>query len=115
GIYDREYYRREGPSYLDSLIPSGLACKWLIGINIAIFVLQLATKTTAEWDPAGVENTRGHQEAFEKLIMPSQGPVTSALKLDTEKVREGQVWRLLTHAFLHSPDTLWHILFNLLF
>src|SRR5205085_2886746 len=30
-------------------------------------------------------------------------------------VKHGQVWRLLTAAFLHSTSSLWHILFNMLF
>ena len=56
GIYDREYYRKEGPSYLEALIPSGQMCKWLIGINILMFVGQLITKPTIE------EIYRNHQQ-----------------------------------------------------
>lgn len=93
GIYDRDYYR-EKPGYFDSLIPSGTVCKWLIGINVLIFIAQLFTRDL-------------HQHDY--------GPVTDWLVLDTSKVMTGQVWRLLTYAFLHSPDTLWHILFNMLF
>jgi membrane associated rhomboid family serine protease len=93
GIYDREYYRREGPSYLDRLKPTGAVTTWLIVINIFVFLLQLIT---AHRDDRG-------------------GPITNALLLDTEAVLNGQVWRLLTHAFLHSPDTLFHILFNMWF
>jgi membrane associated rhomboid family serine protease len=88
GIYDRDYYR-EGPSYLESLIPSGLVCKWLIAINIGVFIAQLATH--------------------------GDGWVTSTFILDTNAVWSGQVWRLLTYAFLHSPDSWMHILFNMLF
>jgi membrane associated rhomboid family serine protease len=93
GIYDREYYRKEGPSYLETLIPSGQVCKWLIGINILVFILQLMTKD------------RGAQ----------LGSVGEWFDLDTFKVAHGQVWRLLTYAFLHSPDTWMHIFFNMLF
>ncbi len=46
GIYDREYYRNEGPRYLDAFIPSGRVCKWLIGLNILFYILQLITKPT---------------------------------------------------------------------
>ncbi len=89
GIYDRDYYR-EGPSYLESLIPSGLICKWLIGINILVFMAQLFT----------------HQDGW----------VTNTFVLDTDKVLySGQVWRLLTYAFLHSPDAWSHIIFNMIF
>ena len=43
GIYDRDYYRREGPSYLEALIPSGQVCKWLIAINVVVWILQILT------------------------------------------------------------------------
>ena len=41
GIYDREYYRREGPSYLGSFMERGKVCKWLIIINVVCYGLQL--------------------------------------------------------------------------
>lgn len=95
GIHDRDYFRREGPRYLDALWPSGIVCKWLIGLNIATFLVQLLT-----YDPANQQDL---------------GPVTSWLVLDTEKVLNGQIWRLLSYAFLHDPLSIWHILFNMLF
>lgn len=82
GIYDREYYRREGPSYL----ASGQVCSWLLGINIVVFVLQLAVPD-----------------------------VTRFFILDPEEVLHGQIWRLLSYAFLHDPTTWQHIFFNMLF
>jgi membrane associated rhomboid family serine protease len=98
GIYDRDYYRREGPSIL-SFADRGTVCKWLIGINAAVFVVQMLTVTTV-LTPLG----------------PLQSsPVTDALMLDTEKVMHGQVWRLVTYAFLHDTGSFWHILFNMLF
>jgi membrane associated rhomboid family serine protease len=93
GIYDRDYYRREGPSFLASFTKRGTVCKWLILINVVVFVLQLVTRSR-------------HSDGF----------VTDFLILDTAKVlHSGQAWRLLTYAFLHSPDNLLHILFNMLF
>ena len=44
GIYDREYYRREGPSFLEAITQHGRVCKWLIAINVVVFVLQLVTQ-----------------------------------------------------------------------
>ena len=93
GIYDREYYRRDGPSFLGSFIERGTICKWLIGINIVCFLLQTATTTHVR---GGVEE-----------------PFTDALLLDVPKVLNGEVWRLLTCAFLHGGFM--HILFNMLF
>jgi membrane associated rhomboid family serine protease len=106
GIHDREYYRREGPSFLDSFHLRGRVCKWLIGLNLVIWVAQLLTRTAL-------------QPGFPFLL---PGPVTDALILNTQKVLDGQVWRLLTYAFLHDPGIgfapgqfYFHILFNMLF
>jgi membrane associated rhomboid family serine protease len=93
GIYDRDYYRKEGPSYLDSFALRGQMCKWLLIVNIAVFIMQLFTGLGR--DPTG-------------------GPVTQALELVPQKVLNGEVWRLLTCAFVHSAE--WtHIVFNMWF
>jgi membrane associated rhomboid family serine protease len=96
GIYDRDYVRREGPSFLGSFVERGRVCKWLVGINVAVFLVQVLTRPA---DPFTV----------------SLGWFTDALHLDVEHVLHGQVWRLLTYSFLHDPGTIWHILFNMLF
>ena len=88
GINDRDYVRREGPSFLGSFADRGTICKWLIGVNIALFVCQLLTN----------------------------GTLTRVLDLNVERVVfHGEIWRLLTYAFLHGPGDLLHILFNMLF
>ncbi len=97
GIYDRDYVRREGPSFLGSLGERGRVCRWLIGINIAVFIVQMITRPAD--DPY-------HE---------SLGWFTQALQLDVQQILHGQIWRLLTYAFLHDPGTIWHILFNMLF
>jgi membrane associated rhomboid family serine protease len=94
GIYDRDYYRRDGPSFLGTLTESGRVCRWLLAINITCFILQLMTRT---------------QEPF------FQEPFTDALILDVNRVMQGQVWRLLTCAFLHDPAAIMHIVFNMAF
>jgi membrane associated rhomboid family serine protease len=94
GIYDREYYRKDGPRYLDAFGISGSACKWLIIINIVVYVVEIVT--------------RGPHFQL--------GPFTDLLILNTERVLHGEVWRLLSYAFLHAPPPTWqHIFFNLLF
>jgi membrane associated rhomboid family serine protease len=93
GIYDREYIRRDQSGFFGTFTAGhGQVCKWLIIINVAVFVLQVITM-----DP------------------PDAGPVTDGLMLDVQAVLHGQVWRLLTYAFLHDPKSLMHILFNMLF
>src|SRR6476659_2671677 len=92
GIYDREYYRGGGPRFLGSFVERGTVCKWLIGINVACFIAQMLTQdpdTGRSW--------------FTDLFI-----------LDPGKVLHGQVWRLLTYAFLHSSASVLHILFNML-
>src|SRR5262245_44635122 len=83
GIYDRDYYRKEGQSYLDRLVPSGAVCKWLIVVNLVVFFAQMATA----WK------------------------LNTYLALSAAKVYDGEVWRLLTHAFLHGD--FWHLFFNM--
>src|SRR5262245_15141461 len=103
GIYDREYYRKQGPSYLDSFGVSGAACRWLLIINIVVYVLQIVTQTTTL---LGAIPHRG------------LGLVTNLFLLDTDRVLHGEVWRLLTYAFVHElpQGSGWtHIFFNLLF
>lgn len=85
GIYDREYYRREGPSFLSSFTERAHACKWLILINVIVFVVQLLIEPFAEW-----------------------------FWVSRDGVLSGQVWRLVTYAFLHDPDNVLHIIFNML-
>lgn len=89
-IYDREYYRREGPSFLGSLVPHGQACKWLIAINVAVYFLQYATRQSPQ-------------------------DLTPYLTLDSDSLSHGEVWRLVTYAFAHDTRGLSHILFNMLF
>jgi membrane associated rhomboid family serine protease len=92
GIYDRDYVRKSGPSFLGSFMDRGTICKWLIGINVVVFFIQLFTR-------------EGRAEPF-----------TDGLLLNVDQVIfHGQVWRLLTYAFLHDTGDLLHILFNMLF
>jgi membrane associated rhomboid family serine protease len=105
GIYDRDYYRREGPSFLGSFVDRGKVCKYLIGINIVFFVVQLLAPHATQFDPRRQEDVPYRYSIF-----------TTALDLNPDAVLHGQVWRLITHAFLHEPIGFpWHILFNMLF
>ena len=92
GIYDRDYYRRDGRSFLGSLSERGTICKWLIGINVACFVLQMLST--------------GHHPQ-------RTSPITDTLELHVQAVMQGEVWRLLTYSFLHAVDNPWHIVLNM--
>jgi membrane associated rhomboid family serine protease len=97
GIYDRDYYRKEGPSYLGSILERGNVCKWLVGINVVFFILQMLTRE-------GPTHGFGGGDGF----------FTDALILNVDLVMKGEVWRLLTYAFLHDTQSLLHIVFNML-
>jgi membrane associated rhomboid family serine protease len=107
GIYDRDYYRREGPSFLGALHIEGRVCKWLIGINVAVFLLQILTRpaNSAFELPFDLDGLRS------PLTL---GWFTDAFVLTKQAVLHGEVWRLLTYAFLHDPDNVMHIIFNML-
>lgn len=45
---------------------------------------------------------------------PRVSVVQQWLQLDTEKIKQGQIWRILTSAFCHDRHGLMHILFNML-
>src|SRR4051812_34278461 len=96
-IHDREYYRREGPGFLERFGSNGRVCLWLIAINVAVFFIQINTRVVLP--KGGVD----------------QGPVVHALTLDVKEVLHGEVWRLLTYAFLHDTTHIMHIVFNMLF
>jgi membrane associated rhomboid family serine protease len=93
GIYDRDYVRREGFTFLGSFTERGRVCTWLVGINVAAFIVQALTLG------------RGSE----------LGWFTDALDLNVRDVLHGQIWRLLTYSFLHDPGGILHILFNMLF
>ncbi|HEY8505350.1 MAG TPA: rhomboid family intramembrane serine protease [Gemmataceae bacterium] len=99
GIYDRDYYRAETRHLFGA--SRTRVCTALIIINIVAFIIQLATR--------------------ERVFLPFQGEIfapgwfTSALWLDVDAVLHGEVWRLLTYAFLHSTQDIFHIVFNMLF
>lgn len=96
GIYDRDYYREESRGFFGGGSSRTRVCTTLIIINIVVFLIQLMTRERMwrGWDA---------------------GWFTEALWLNAEAVTHGQVWRLITHAFLHSTTDPLHIIFNMLF
>jgi membrane associated rhomboid family serine protease len=116
GIYDRDYYRREGPSFLGSISSRGMMCWWLVGVNVLVFILQLLGQPRA-FSPEMFEMPQGMspEQFLEHIRRMTSNPVTDALILDSAKVLHGEVWRLLTYAFLHSVSAPDHIFWNMLF
>lgn len=88
GIYDREYYRdtTRGGAWRSAF---SSATKTLIILNVAVFLIV--------WIDGGPEG-----RLYPYLYMNFG-----------EVFRHGQIWRLLTAAFLHLDG--WHLAFNMLF
>ena len=92
GIYDREYYREDSrfSNWFSGMAP---ACRTIIVINIAIYILEIF----------------------------SQGPfgkswLVEAFSANSPAILEKfQIWRLITAPFLHSPVDIYHIVFNMMF
>src|SRR5258708_2806130 len=98
GVYDRDYYRNDPPGgkFMGGVAP---VCKWLIAINVVVFILQILT-----------------------LEAPRDG-VTGWLYLAPDRVTEHwELWRLITYAFCHSTGNsagggpgLMHLVGNMFF
>lgn len=97
GFYERDYYRDDGNRFAEAFALRGETTKWLIIINAAVFIVQLITLG----DPTRMGRDLGW--------------FTTLFELDTQKVMQGQIWRLLTCAFLHNPETWTHVFFNMWF
>jgi len=102
GIYNRDYFRNDQKRLREGWLASGY--KWLIAINVVVFVLQLVVRSTQLVHVA---------EGF--AIPERVQVVTRAFELSPIAVLHGQIWRLVTYAFCHDVDHVLHILFNMLF
>lgn len=114
GIYDRDYYRREGPSFLGVIADTGTACKWIIGLNVLFFLIQMLT--VHRWqEPVKIPVRDDEPDAVYYQTHAEPGFFENAFVLDVDKtLYHGQVWRLLTYSFLHSTGSVWHIVWNML-
>ncbi len=76
---------------------------------------QEATQKLAEERRLAAEKQRQKQLRQMLRHMPRSSVIQDWFSLDPEKVREGQLWRLLTSAFCHDRMSIFHLLFNMLF
>lgn len=87
--YGAESHSGRARSWISGLPSSGRAVKWIIFSNVIIFVL--------------CQVTGGERSLIYNWLVMSPGDVW-----------HGQVWRLLTYAYLHDQLGLGHILMNML-
>src|SRR5262245_23447067 len=126
GIEGRDYYRQSS-NYTERLTGWGWrgispACKWIIAINVIVFLLQIFVTRPArpsDFGPTADGDGEVQQSPDEHLPIGRMRPRVSLVEywfqLETTKVLHGQIWRLLTHAFCHDRYAIWHLLFNMLF
>ncbi len=140
GIENRDYVRGSssgyggygsyGTGYTSGGMPP--ACKWILILNIAVFVLQLVW--TAGPSKAQIEQYREDvlrdleqndvppdqaepylQQQMRKFANNRYSVLQRGFELDPKDVVSGfQVWRLVTYAFCHSERDVWHIFLNML-
>ena len=97
--------------------------KMLIIINVIVFFAQHLTVRPVSFErfcdyyPASVPEER-IREQFElerrQGILPQESLVEEWFALDTTDVLHGQIWRLTTYDFLHSRESVFHIIFNMM-
>lgn len=73
-------------------------------------------------DASSAEAREKRREQFYEQMLQAQlsyQPKVSIIQewcqLDTGKVLEGQIWRVVTCGFLHSRHSIWHLIINMLF
>jgi membrane associated rhomboid family serine protease len=107
GIYSRDYIREDyGPR--GGVWRDANVVKWLIIVNVAVFVLQLVwQEVPPEFAAVGLDPLSAEYGGY------SVPAINRWLALDRSAVFGGQVWRLLTYEFLHDDGSVWHIFVNM--
>jgi membrane associated rhomboid family serine protease len=83
GIHDRDYYRENTRGMFESWGGSR-AVAYLIGVTVGVYIAQVVVR-----------------------------PLTDLCVYDPDEILRGEVWRLLTSVFLHSPHNPFHLIFNM--
>ncbi|MCA9136934.1 MAG: rhomboid family intramembrane serine protease [Planctomycetales bacterium] len=131
GIEHRDYYRNSSRS---THRPSGFAdmpvvCKRLLIGTVVVFLLQIFVTRPAEVRDIGdqmqligadiedvaQEMPEEYMREQMRMMMPRVSVIQDWFELDPEKIKHGQIWRLLTYAFCHDRYGIWHLLVNMLF
>ena len=91
--------------------------KKILAINVAVFLLQIffVRPATMEDFPKS-ERFKDMDVSAAQILQGRQVSVVQKwLELDSRKVLQGQVWRVVTCGFCHNRMGIWHIVMNMLF
>jgi membrane associated rhomboid family serine protease len=121
GIYSRDYIRETpsdgGGGSFGGGTSAAPICKLLIIATVVVFVPQMVVTrsvTEADFGPDFERAPKADQQRALRNTPPI--PVVEGwLDLDPQAtVYQGQIWRLLTHAFCHDRNGVMHIVMNML-
>ena len=98
GIYDRDYYRQGGSGFRLRLPRTAVTA--LILINVAVFLVEVV-------ETGGIGGDSRVAEALACHVMPQDSHQDTL-------ARPWMWWQLLTCAFVHDPNNIWHIFGNML-
>lgn len=101
GLSNRDYYRDDNNARGQSdWLPDTPTVRAVLIITVVVYLLQLLVTRPV----AGPGLDMGMRQAL----------LTVWFGLDPVDVFQGQIWRLVTYAFLHDRADLWHLLMNML-
>ena len=133
GLYSRWRLHRQFSSLGPSSWPP--VCRYIIFANVIVFLLQIFVTRPATIGDIQERRSRHHEHVVDapmtnehldpemdlEFAFDGQVPgmsisvVQQWLELDPVKVRQGQIWRIVTGAFCHDRFGIMHLLFNMLF
>ncbi|MBT5019507.1 MAG: rhomboid family intramembrane serine protease [Planctomicrobium sp.] len=127
GLDNRDYMRDESATYSHHRGGGGSAMenivKTLIIVNVIVFLMQVFIKVPISLSDfsdfyvtdgfTDEEIAQGYEELRSSGRLREIPLVNKWFMLDSEKVFQGQIWRLTTYDFLHSTDSIFHLLFNM--
>jgi membrane associated rhomboid family serine protease len=108
GIQNRDYIReRERQDGMGGSLAAAPVVKWIVISTVAVYLLQMMTM-----EPALQSTSHFHLEPESQYAGSSL--VQRWLCLDVDKVLQGQIWRLVTCAWVHAVYSIWHIAMNMI-
>lgn len=132
GIQNRDYYRSDARSGGLPGMSGYSMCQILLIVNIVAFLLQVLITVPVYYIPQMIENVPEEQQPkLREMVERGQTRQLHAIadrygyvayesllqewgSADPLKISQGQVWRLVTYAFLHDRGSLMHLVFNML-